>query len=342
MGLLQLMVGKILATGAFSAPVRRTSAWLTGSGSLVYTFGYALALQWPISIWLAPAGALLNLAAFILLTWAEFGARENQELSVLLAVLCLGMLLDLTMGLFAANPKVFFPAYIGPEDGVRLRMLRLARAAVIALSLLTLLYEGVASRADAQRWAVRWGRIGMFLGTILMPMILIAASLTSVPLKFLLAIPANAVFAGTLVGLWLATRHACRLELWGWLLIAPSLAVGLAMGMYAFGGPLPSPAFLGAYNDIGRRLVRLGHAYLIILGLLSILVSRELDRLYHLGWLERIGRPLLVVGGATTVVSILLYGVMDLQIRALSVGPALVVIATVLCIGPVEAKAWRD
>jgi hypothetical protein len=112
--------------------------------------------------------------------------------------------------------------------------------------------------------------------------------------------------------------------------------------MYAFGGPLPSPAFLGAYNDIGRRLVRLGHAYLIILGLLSILVSRELDRLYHLGWLERIGRPLLVVGGATTVVSILLYGVMDLQIRALSVGPALVVIATVLCIGPVEAKAWRD
>src|SRR5260370_2658918 len=110
-----------------------------------------------------------------------------------------------------------------------------------------------------------------------MPLILAVAAFTTVEAKYLLPIPAQATMWGTLAAAWLARRWARPLELWGWLLIALSMAVGLLMGMYAFDGPMPDPAFLGAYNDFPRRLCRLGHAYCIVFGLLCLFLAREQD-----------------------------------------------------------------
>jgi 4-amino-4-deoxy-L-arabinose transferase-like glycosyltransferase len=167
-----------------------------------------------------------------------------------------------------------------------------------------------------------------------MPLILALAAFTSIRAKYLLPIPAQAAFVGTLAGAWLASRSARPLEVWGWLLIALSMAAGLFMGLYAFDGPFPSPTFLGAYNDFPRRLSRLGHAYCIVLGLLSIFVARSLDKSSTDAWSRRLGVPLLVAASIVTVALIALVGTLNLPVNLLSPGPGAVSIATVLCIAP--------
>lgn len=51
------------------------------------------------------------------------------------------------------------------------------------------------------------------------------------------------------------------------------------MGLWSFDGPAAIPAWLGDYGDISRRLARLGHIAFFGLGIINILLSRELPRL---------------------------------------------------------------
>ena len=179
------------------------------------------------------------------------------------------MILDGVMGLGRASPALLSLAYLGPEDGVRLRMLRLARVAVTALSVTAFLYQGLAERVGPTRPLVRTGQIALWLGVLGMPTILTAAAFLRLEIKYLLPIPALGALTGVCIGIALAARHARPLEVAGWILIAASMGAGLFMGLYAFDGPVPTPDFLGAYNDWPRRLSRLGHAYCILFGLLE-------------------------------------------------------------------------
>lgn len=197
---------------------------------------------------------------------------------VVLLVLCFGIFLEAVTGLFEFKPQVFLPSYIGPEDGLRMRMLRLARVAAIALPILTLLFAGLSSRANPHSRAVRWGGIGMLYGTIGMPAVLAAAGFTRIELRALLPLPADAILFGTLCGLWLSTQHALRLETCGWFLIALSMGAGLFMGLYAFDFQLLPPSFAGAYDDYGRRLIRLVHIGSILLGVSTIFFSRVKEK----------------------------------------------------------------
>ena len=63
----------------------------------------------------------------------------------------------------------------------------------------------------------------------------------------------------------------------GWSSMALGVATGLVMGMWSFAGPVPSP--LGEYGDVSRRLARLGHIAFFGLGILNILLVRELHAL---------------------------------------------------------------
>ena len=63
----------------------------------------------------------------------------------------------------------------------------------------------------------------------------------------------------------------------GWTSLADGVATGLVMGLWSFDGPLPVPAWLGAYGDTPRRLARLGHIAFIGLGGINILLARELE-----------------------------------------------------------------
>jgi amino acid transporter len=64
----------------------------------------------------------------------------------------------------------------------------------------------------------------------------------------------------------------------GWTSLAVGVGVGLVMGLWSFDGPLRPPAWIGEYGDTSRRLVRLGHIAFIGLGLIDILIERELVR----------------------------------------------------------------
>ncbi|HWG42061.1 MAG TPA: hypothetical protein VN688_04690 [Gemmataceae bacterium] len=333
MAFLQLIVAGAIA-GDARAWQRRMAAWLTGLGTLLYTAGYALMPSWSSSVWLIPAGALLNLGGFALLL-EQLGRGDSPRIwLVVLPVICLGMLLDVVMGLFAANPEHFLPVYLGAEDGVRLRMLRLARAAAIALPAVALLYEGLAACVGLRLPLARWGRAALWCGVAGMSAVLAVAAFTSVHVKFFLPLPALTTFAGTCAGAVLANRHARALEFWGWLLIAASMGIGLFMGLYAFDGPLPAPDFLHGYNDFARRLLRLGHAYCIVLGLLSIFIAREPDTSRFAFRTRWMGIPLFVAGSIITIIAIFFVALSVLPTSALAVGPALVAVALIPCLAP--------
>ena len=83
------------------------------------------------------------------------------------------------------------------------------------------------------------------------------------------------------------TRRFSNREV-AWWSLALGAASGLLLGLWSFDGPLPTPAFLGAYDDTARRLARLGHIAFFGLGFINLFVARELP---HLG-LSRRGRRL--------------------------------------------------
>ena len=74
------------------------------------------------------------------------------------------------------------------------------------------------------------------------------------------------------------TQEFSRNRLVGWTSLAVGVAVGLVMGLWSFDGPLQPPAWMGEYADTSRRLVRLGHIAFIGLGVIDILIERELIR----------------------------------------------------------------
>jgi hypothetical protein len=196
--------------------------------------------------------------------------------------------------------------------------------------LLTLLFRGLCPASSLGRW----GRLAMLVGTLGMPMVLTAACFLWLDLKYLLPIPALAITGGVLIGLHCARQTASPLEQGGWLLIAMSMSIGLLIGLNAFDGPLPTPEFVGPYNEFVRRLIRLGHAYTIMFGLLAILLARQ--------GAGSLVRRLFVAGCCVTLLDIGLLLLPGLPTAVLAPGPALVVLALLVgrCwITPVGKKA---
>jgi hypothetical protein len=317
MGFLQVAVALVLREGALTPRMRHIAGAVLGIGTITYALGYVTLALWPGHAWFVPSGAAINLLGFVLLATVLWRAPAALEVRIVLAVFLFGMAIDVVNGMAAVDTERFLPAYIGPEDGVRQRMLRLARVAAIALSLLTLL-----ARRFWDTPAGHWGRRGMLVGTVGMPAVLTAACLVWLDLKYLLPIPALAMTGAVLLALWHARRTAPPLEQAGWLLIAASMSVGLCVGLYAFDGPLPTPAVVGAYNDFIRRLMRLGHAYAIVLGLLAILLARQ--------GTDRLTVALLVTGSGVTLSAIAVLALVGQPTAMLSVGPALIAWALVV------------
>jgi hypothetical protein len=115
------------------------------------------------------------------------------------------------------------------------------------------------------------------------------------------------------------------------------MGVGLFMGLYAFDGPLPSPEFLGGYNDFARRLSRLAHSYCIVLGLLSVFVARDTNY-----GTRRWGVPLLIGGTVATLAVQIGVAAEWLPVGALAVGPVVLAPAVALCLGLLGGTATRD
>lgn len=62
----------------------------------------------------------------------------------------------------------------------------------------------------------------------------------------------------------------------GWSSLAIGAITGLVLGMWSFGGPIPVPEMVGNYDALPRRLLRLGHIAFFGLGILNIMLARQL------------------------------------------------------------------
>ena len=64
----------------------------------------------------------------------------------------------------------------------------------------------------------------------------------------------------------------------GWTSLAVGALTGLVLGIWSFGGPVPVPEWIGEYDTLSRRLLRLGHIAFFGLGILNIMLARHLGR----------------------------------------------------------------
>jgi hypothetical protein len=331
MALLQLSLANILEGYPWVAPVRVRASFLALAGTFFYALGYTLALLWPPGVWLVPYGALLNAVAFGLLLF-NCPPSVPSGAKVLLSTFLFGMVLDTALGLFAADPGKYFPHYLGTEDSVRLRMLRLARAASVALPTLAVLYGEFLRRDIQPEKVLKWAGIALIFGAAAMPVTLTAAALSFIEIKYLLGLPAQAALAGALAGAWFAWKNASLQEWAGWTLVAGSMTAGLFMGLYAFDGPFPDPSFLGGYLDFPRRLARLTHAYAVVLGISAIFLARAGARN---GWL-------LLAGTTVTLLVPLVLIPLKLPVQALSFGPTFLTAALLTHFIPLRGLGKRD
>ena len=332
MALLQLVVGYVLTTGAFQSRFSVQSSIITGIGAIIYAGGYMLLVFHASGGWFVVAGCLLNITAFLKPLRVEIRGSGAWHIQTILPILCFGIFLDLLMSLFIFQPTLFFPVWLGTEDQVRLRMLRLARVAVIALTVLTLLYFDLANRSNTTKRIVTWGHRGLVGGTIGMPLVLALACFTNPQLKFLLPIPATLVCLGSCSGLALAWTYGEWLERLGWSIITVSLFAGMLIGMYAFDGPLPAPSRMTHYQDFVRRLLRMGHAYAIVLGILTLFVAQRLQLQKSRHIIRRIGVTLYLISMAATLITFILVALAIVGPWATAIGPALTTLALLLCV----------
>jgi hypothetical protein len=318
MAIMQLAVGRLLATDSFSKRDQSIAGVSTALGSVLYAAGYCLDLGPGFVI----AGGFLNLAGIAYLIARQPTGRYAREIRLILPVVAFGMLLNLASALPALAQNEAIAEHLGDAAGLRRRMLRLARVAALALSVLTLLYYGISSSSDP--FTDRFGGI-LIVGAVGMPLVLTAAALFWIPAKYLLPLPATAAFVGV-VAAWLSARRtANRLEQAGWLTILVSLSVGLLMGLYAFDGPFPTPRFLGSYMEHARRLSWTAHSYAVVLGIIAVFLAREIRGTRASVWIRLSATAYAV--GAIVMVTVLLIGMITaVPPLAFALGPILSIV----------------
>ena len=72
----------------------------------------------------------------------------------------------------------------------------------------------------------------------------------------------------------------------GWCSLVVGAAVGMVMAFWSFDGPVPVPEWIGSYDTLSRRLLRLGHIAFFGLGILNILLAQHLPQ-FDLGIREK-------------------------------------------------------
>ena len=61
-----------------------------------------------------------------------------------------------------------------------------------------------------------------------------------------------------------------------WCSILGGALSGAVMGLWSFNGPFPTPEWIGDYDSLPRRFLRLAHVAMFALGLLHMLVARQI------------------------------------------------------------------
>ena len=125
----------------------------------------------------------------------------------------------------------------------------------------------------------------------------------------------------------------------GLILLSAGLLAGLAMSLYAFEPMVPVPGSLQSYDDLPRRLIRLGHIAAVMLPLLNVVLGAWLDRLNLPSHAKQWASWLLLVG-AVTVPAALFVEAVWAPARAIHL-PSLPVVGFSLGVLLVSVGAWR-
>lgn len=88
-----------------------------------------------------------------------------------------------------------------------------------------------------------------------------------------------------------------RNRLFGWSLFLVGIVYGMALGLFAFGGPMAAPERFADYASLPRRLIRFAHIACMALGMVNVLYGHEIDRIRASDRLRRVGSASLILSG---------------------------------------------
>ena len=275
LAIVQLTLSRMILIATSSRSSRRSYVVLSALGVTAYAAGTLLAPIVRNTAWLMPLGSVAMLSCIVLNWLQPVSSWSGQERRILSGLMLAGIALDGSLVLASLMPTSVWANYLGPADALRFRLLALARVAAMTLPALALLHQETARRHVFSTPSTCWSCLGLHAGAILMPSVLCLAAVIHSAWKYLLPVPALMIFFGVCGAAGMARPLGFRAEQSGWFLIALSMSVGLLMGLYAFDGPLPSPALVGAYGDVVRTIARQSHGLAITAGILIVFLARQ-------------------------------------------------------------------
>jgi hypothetical protein len=124
------------------------------------------------------------------------GLEPNRRIAW--AVMSVGALTGLVMGLWSFDGPVPVPGWLGEYGSTARRLVRLGHIACFGIGILNLLLVAEAEKKPSMTPGLRWASRCMNLGNIGLPLGLFAAAVVS-PLKYAMAVPATAVTVALLL-----------------------------------------------------------------------------------------------------------------------------------------------
>lgn len=186
-------------------------------------------------------------------------------------------------GVVHAGWIVELSTQLGAFDSLERRLFRLGAMAAFAIPMLALIAASEQQhnlarldRRPAPRIAellVRWEPILFAIGASALASALMAGAFVNKEFVWLTPIGADAAVAACVAATIRARWRGDYLAFVSWALVCFSMLIGLLMGIYAFGGPIPTPGFIGGYNTVLRTLLRDTHVVLMVLGVVGIAVA---------------------------------------------------------------------
>lgn len=137
---------------------------------------------------------------------------------------------------------------------------------------------------------------------------------------------------------WTVRRLAGLARMVGFTSLAAGALSGMLIGLWSFGGPVPTPAAIGDYGELPRRLLRLGHIAFFGLGMLNLILARHLPSTPITLRAQR-GALGCMIFGNLTLPPALIAGAMLEPLKYLTAPPAFAV-TLALCIAALGA--WKD
>lgn len=119
-----------------------------------------------------------------------------------------------------------------------------------------------------------------------------------------------------------------RAAVLAWSSIVCGALSGLVMGLWSFDGPIPTPAWIGDYDSLPRRFLRLAHVAMFALGVLHMLVARQIAAAPIRPDIDRIALSAMALGNIT-MPTVLVGAALWEPLKFLSPVPALAVTTAV-------------